>query len=158
MPGDDVFWALALILAGAAGGALLGYLAARRRLPHSPVATASIQAVVEPAPAPATPSSSSSSPDGFDDLVAGLIGAHDLATGSPAVRAHLERVLRQAGVSRVDAEPGTVFDPSEHSAVDTQAIDAQAVADLDKIARQVRPGWRGTDVLVRPVEVVVWRR
>lgn len=119
--------------------------------------TASIHAVTEPPPVVGAGPGSfrSTDPEGFDDLVAGLIGAHDLASGSPAVRSHLERVLRQAGVSRVDAEPGTLFDPSEHCVVDTRA---GPDADLDRVASQVRPGWRGTDVLVRPVEVVVWRR
>ncbi len=86
-------------------------------------------------------------------LTEGLIGAFDLAEASPAVRAHVQQVLRRAGVVPLDAAPGSPFDPAAHLAVDTE----QGPSDqTGQVARQVRPGWTRDGAVVRPAEVVVW--
>jgi molecular chaperone GrpE (heat shock protein) len=97
-----------------------------------------------------------------DDLVAGLIAAHDLACasgpggseGGVAVQVQLERTLRGAGVDRVVVARGDVFDPDHHLAVATEPT---PLPELDRlIAREVRAGWRTAGGVLRPVEVVVW--
>lgn len=97
-----------------------------------------------------------------DDLVAGLIAAHDLAgasgpdgsEGGVAVQVQLERTLRGAGVDRVAVARGDVFDPAYHLAVATEPTSRP---ELDRlIAREVRAGWISGGGVLRPVEVVVW--
>jgi hypothetical protein len=86
-------------------------------------------------------------------LTEGLIGAFDLAGSSPAVRAHVQQVLRRAGVVPLDATPGSPFDPEAHLAVEAE----QGPSDQSgRVARQVRPGWTSNGAVVRPAEVVVW--
>lgn len=97
-----------------------------------------------------------------DDLVAGLIAAHDLACASGpdgseagvAVQVQLERTLRGAGVDRVRVVDGDVFDPAFHLAVATAPTPHR---ELDRrIAREVRAGWMTAAGILRPAEVVVW--
>jgi hypothetical protein len=88
-----------------------------------------------------------------ENLAEGLIGAYDLAAGSPAVREYVKQVLRGAGISLLTAEAGTVFDPAHHLAVDTQPAGSE---EAGTIARVVRPGWVAGETLLRPAEVVVW--
>lgn len=88
-------------------------------------------------------------------LTDGLIGAFDLATAAPAVRAHIQQVLRRTGVVPVEVVPGSPFDTAEHLAVDAEpAPDGQA----GRVARQVRPGWSSRGTVLRPAEVVVWTK
>ncbi len=107
---------------------------------------------------PALPAPSAS----VDELVAGLIAAHDLAMasgpdgseGGVAVQVQLERTLRAAGVDRVAVAEGDVFDPAFHLAVATEAAPRP---DLDRrVAREVRAGWMSAAGILRPAEVVVW--
>ena len=96
-----------------------------------------------------------------DQLVLGLIGAFDLASGSDAVRAHVRQVLRGAGVDPVEVAPGADFDPATQEAVEAQPVTAEDEHDPGRpgtVARVVRAGWRQGDRMLRPVEVVVWTR
>ena len=86
-------------------------------------------------------------------LTDGLIGAFDLATAAPAVRAHIQQVLRRTGVVPLDAVPGSPFDTAEHIAVDAEPA-PEGLAG--QVARQVRPGWSSHGTVLRPAEVVVW--
>ena len=129
---------------------------------------------LRPQAAPATsgpPSSPSdlpaASPDeriadaGSEQLVLGLIGAFDLASGSDAVRAHVRQVLRGAGVDPVEVAPGADFDPETQEAVEAQPVTTEDEDDPGRpgtVARVVRAGWRQGDRMLRPVEVVVWTR
>ena len=96
-----------------------------------------------------------------DQLVLGLIGAFDLASGSEAVRAHVRQVLRGAGVDPVEVDPGADFDPATQEAVEAQPVSDEDEHDPGRpgtVARVVRAGWRRGDRVLRPVEVVVWTR
>jgi molecular chaperone GrpE (heat shock protein) len=88
------------------------------------------------------------------DLVDGLIAAHDLATevGATVVQAHVERVLGNAGIRRIDAGPARPFDAAVHLAI---SVERNAAATAPTIGREVRPGWSRGDAVVRPAEVVV---
>lgn len=97
-------------------------------------------------------------PRGCQDLVAGLVGAHDLAAGNRAVRAHVEQVLRRAGVRRIPVAVGDPFDPDLHVAVALEPAGPgpQGAARESHVAREVRPGWADGTTTVRPAEVAVW--
>lgn len=88
-----------------------------------------------------------------DGLIQGLIASHDLATND-AQRASIRDSLRRAGVTAVEPEPLTSFDPERHRALAVEpAVDPHAAG---RIARVERLGWvRGEDVL-RPPEVTVY--
>jgi len=113
-------------------------------------------------PAVPAPSAVPTTSATVDDLVAGLIAAHDLASasgpdggeGGVAVQVQLERTLRGAGIDRVAVTGGDVFDPAFHLAVATEAAPRP---DLDRrIAREVRAGWMSAAGILRPAEVVVF--
>ena len=111
-------------------------------------------------------------PSGPGAVVDGVITAYDLARGADAVRAQLERVLHAAGVDRIGVAGGAAFDPAVHHAVGTEqaagpaaesavesgAESAAGPAPDRSVAREVRPGWRQGDRVVRPAEVIVWTR
>lgn len=103
-----------------------------------------------------------SSADTVDELVTGLIAAHDLASaagpdgseGGVAVQVQLERTLRGAGVERLLVAEGDLFDPAFHLVAGTQAAPRPG---LDRrVAREVRAGWMSATGVIRPAEVVVW--
>lgn len=97
-----------------------------------------------------------------EELVAGMIAAHDLASASRgavadsgvAVQVQLERTLRSAGVDRLPVADGDMFDPAFHMVADTEPAPQP---DLERrVAREIRAGWTSANGLVRPAEVVVW--
>ena len=97
-----------------------------------------------------------------NELVAGLIAAHDLAVasgpdgseGGIAVQVQLERTLRGAGIDRLVVAEGDLFDPAFHMVAATEVAPE---ARLDRrIAREVRAGWTSANGVIRPSEVVVW--
>ena len=102
-------------------------------------------------PAPPAPASEGQAPE-LRRLVFGLIGAYDLAEG-PAVKAHVEHVLRNAGVTAIRPEKGTPFDTALHSAVSAQPASGRGAAV--QIAALVRPGWQQDGEVLRPAEVDV---
>lgn len=97
-----------------------------------------------------------------EELVAGLIAAHDLASaggpqgpeGGVAVQAQLERTLRGAGVDRLPVAEGDLFDPAFHLVADTEPAPEPGLER--HVAREVRPGWASAGGVIRPAEVVVW--
>ena len=84
----------------------------------------------------------------------GLIAVAD-KTDSAVLLAQVERSLREAGVEMVATEAGERFDTTWHHGVGWQP--APTPADHLRVARVVRPGWRSGQVLLRPVEVEVYR-
>jgi molecular chaperone GrpE (heat shock protein) len=100
--------------------------------------------------------------DTVDELVTGLIAAHDLASaagpegseGGVAVQVQLERTLRGAGVERLLVAEGDLFDPAFHMVAATEPAPRPG---LDRrVAREVRAGWTSANGVIRPAEVVVW--
>lgn len=149
----------AVLLMVAAAGA--GFLAGRRSrsaaTPGPPAPPVQPPPSAPSAAPPPSPSSSPSADSRVAPLVLGLIGAHDLATTNEAVRAHIEQILRRAGVQATDARAGEVFDPDRHAAVGTEPAPADdPAASAGRIARTVRPGWQDGAVIYRVTEVVVW--
>ena len=116
-----------------------------------PPAPASPAPPAPASPAPPAPASEGQAPE-LRRLVFGLIGAYDLAEG-PAVRAHVEHVLRNAGVTAIRPEKGTPFDTALHSAVSAQPASGRGAAV--QIAALVRPGWQQDGEVLRPAEVDV---
>jgi hypothetical protein len=147
-----VWWeAVALMLVAVATTAGAAAVVLRRAVLRR---AAPVSAVGSHRPAGA-PADSRPAEAGTDVLTEGLIGAFDLAGSSPAVRAHVQQVLRRAGVVPLDVTPGAPFDPAAHLAVETE----QGPPDRwDRVARQVRVGWTSHGAVVRPAEVVVWTR
>lgn len=162
-------WVLAVAAAAlVALAAAVGYAAGRRgptagsaapvpAAPSAPIAAEGagaddgsdrLRGVADPAPAPR----------GCQDLVAGLVGAHDLAAGNRAVCAHVEQVLRRAGVRRIPVAVGDPFDPDLHVAVAVEppGPGPQGAAREAHVAREVRPGWADGAATLRPAEVAVW--
>ena len=98
----------------------------------------------------------------IDDLIAGLIAAHDLASaagpegseGGVAVVVQLERTLRGAGVDRLVVAEGDLFDPAFHLVAATEPAPRVGVDRC--VAREVRAGWMSAAGVIRPAEVVVW--
>jgi molecular chaperone GrpE (heat shock protein) len=97
-----------------------------------------------------------------DELVAGLIAAHDLASasgpegseGGVAVQVQLERTLRAAGVERLLVAEGDLFDPAFHLVAATAP--APRPTFDHRVAREIRAGWTSASGVIRPAEVVVW--
>lgn len=133
------WWQFVLVVGGAAGIAALSTAVLLRR---SAAAQPSRRA--DAPPPDASPRA----------LIAGLIGAFDLAEGAPALRSHIVQTLRSAGVAPQPVADGARFDPSAHLAVGTDRAAAPPQAGL--IARTVRPGWMQGEAVLRPAEVVVW--
>ncbi len=123
---------------------------------RGPAATAPAgRSAVEP-PASLDPAAS------VDDLVAGLIAAHDLASvsgpdgseGGIAVQVQLERTLRSAGVDRMLVAVGDPFNPHFHQVAATEPAPEPGLNH--RIAREVRAGWYSATGVLRPAEVIVW--
>jgi hypothetical protein len=91
---------------------------------------------------------------GDEDLVAGLIGAHDLAAEmrATAVQAHVEQVLAGVGVRRIRVEVAGPFDSGLHQAISVER-DGSVAGPV--VGREIRPGWSDGDAVLRPAEVVV---
>ncbi len=102
---------------------------------------------------------SASAPAGSADLrglVQGVITAYDLAAGAAAVQAQLERALEAARVHRIPVAGGTAFDANRHHAVGTEP--AMRGGTDRCVAREIRAGWQTGEQVVRPAEVIVWKR
>jgi GrpE len=89
----------------------------------------------------------------FEIAVNGLIGAYDLSA-NPAVQSYITQVLARVGVQHVEVPPGTSFDPVVHEAVSTIATDEPD--RVNRVAATLRPGWRGSNEVLRPPQVSVW--
>lgn len=72
--------------------------------------------------------------------------------GLAAIDRKLRTLLESEGVSPIDAEPGTVFDPREHDAIANVAGTGRGEGE---IVEQVRRGYRLRDRVLRPALVAV---
>lgn len=80
-------------------------------------------------------------------------GADDaIRSGFELVQNELLRVLERAGLTAVDAQPGSVFDPHQHEAVSHAPSDQYGP---DTILQQTRRGYRLGPALLRPAQVIV---
>jgi len=72
--------------------------------------------------------------------------------GLAAIDRKLRLLLESEGVSPIDAEPGTTFDPREHDAIATVPGTGRSEGE---IVEQVRRGYRLRDRVLRPALVAV---
>ncbi len=77
-----------------------------------------------------------------------------LIDGVRLVSGQLRDTLTGHGLERVDAEPGTLFDPNVHEAVMTQASEDY---DEGSVLQALTPGYLLHGRLLRPAKVVVVR-
>lgn len=73
--------------------------------------------------------------------------------GVKLVRDDFLRKLGERGISRASAPEGTEFDPKQHEALATAAVDDRALDG--RITYVVRPGYRYQQELLRPAGVIV---
>ena len=72
--------------------------------------------------------------------------------GVKMVAANLQAIMQAEGVTIYEPEPGETFDPVEHEAVYFQPTDEQPAGAVLSV---VRPGYRTSDRVLRPAQVVV---
>lgn len=91
--------------------------------------------------------------DNFDRALAQPAERAVLFQGVQLTQKQLEKVLAQAGVQRMNVEPGQAFDPAYHEGVEVRFgdVDEMAVADV------VQPGYLFENDLLRPASVIVVR-
>ncbi len=87
-----------------------------------------------------------------DQTAADNPGSAGLVNGLRMVESQLASVLEKHGCRRIDATPGTVFDPALHSAIQMQA---HPEIPANHIAYEARVGFTLYDRVVRPAEVIV---
>lgn len=136
---------IALLLGGLAVGLAMGWVLGRARgsAPRAGTVAGADAVAPVPSPAPRDPG-----------LLHGLIAVADL-TESPAVLAQVRTTLTRAHIVEVAPVPGESFDPHAHNGVGWQEA---PTPDQDRrIARVLRPGWRGPEGLIRPADVEVYR-
>ena len=75
-------------------------------------------------------------------------------TGIQYIEKQLETVLVDNGVTPIDAEPGTSFDPSLHEAVGTEE-GSEENTEEHKIAKVLQKGYKVGSKVVRPARVSV---
>lgn len=75
-------------------------------------------------------------------------------TGIQYIEKQLETVLIENGVTTIEAEPGTLFDPSLHEAVGTEEGSEQN-SEEHKIAKVLQKGYKVGSKVVRPARVSV---
>jgi molecular chaperone GrpE len=93
--------------------------------------------------------------DNLDRAIAAAKSAGEagpLVTGVSATAAQFLDVLRRHGVTRIECEPGTVFDPNLH-----QAVMQQPSADFEpgQVVQVLQQGFLIHDRVLRPASVIV---
>ncbi len=94
----------------------------------------------------------------MDDFKRGLqhrpeeLVENDWANGMMAIERKLWLVLEQEGVSEIDAQPGTPFDPTVHDAITAQE---QEGIESGHIIAELERGYKHGDFVLRPARVVV---
>ena len=68
---------------------------------------------------------------------------------------HLEKSLASLNLARIDAKPGTVFDPELHEAIQ---FDEDAVGDKEVIAEELQAGYTLNGRVIRHSMVKVTRQ
>lgn len=74
--------------------------------------------------------------------------------GIQYIEKQLETVLTENGVTTIEAEPGTLFDPSLHEAVGTEE-GSEENGEQHKIAKVLQKGYKVGNKIVRPARVSV---
>ncbi|HSW81198.1 MAG TPA: nucleotide exchange factor GrpE [Candidatus Saccharimonas sp.] len=77
------------------------------------------------------------------------------AQGIAGLAKNLDKSLGELGLVRIQATPGTPFDPAHHEAV---MMDEDAQGDHEVIAEELRPGYTMAGAVVRPSMVKVTRK
>jgi len=80
------------------------------------------------------------------------LDGHAWAEGIAAIDRKLRMLLETEGVTQVDAEPGTPFDPRDHEAIASIPGTGRAEGE---IVDEIRRGYRLRDRLIRPALVAV---
>ena len=68
---------------------------------------------------------------------------------------NLEKSLNDMSVQRIDAKPGSAFDPDLHDAVQ---FDEDAEGEHEVIAEELQPGYKVDGIVMRPSMVKVTRQ
>ena len=76
----------------------------------------------------------------------------DVLGGVKSIKDELLRAMERFGLTRVDVEPGTEFDPNLHEALMRQPSDE---AEPGTVAAQFQPGYLLNDRPIRPAQVSV---
>lgn len=77
------------------------------------------------------------------------------AQGITGLAKNLDKSLRELGLERILATPGTPFDPAHHEAV---MMDDDAEGNHEVVAEELRPGYTMAGTVVRPSMVKVTRQ
>lgn len=80
------------------------------------------------------------------------VQAKDVLAGLQIVHDELLTALNRLGIERINAEPGTPFDPNIHEALMRQPADG---IEPDHVVQQFQPGYVLKDKPVRPAQVSV---
>ena len=89
--------------------------------------------------------------DNLDRALAQPAAAADLYQGVRLTHRQLEKVLAAVGVERMQIEPGQVFDPAYHEAVEVRFADLREPV----VAEVIQAGYLYENGLLRPARVVV---
>lgn len=76
---------------------------------------------------------------------------HDYVKGVQGVVKQFEQSLAQLGVERIDAKPGTIFDPKLHEAVGMEDGDGA----VEVVCEELQPGYKIGDDVIRHAMVKV---
>lgn len=91
--------------------------------------------------------------DNLERALAHPADAEVLAQGVRLTLKQMEKALAQAGIERIQVEPGDAFDPTYHEGVEARA----AEVDEPMVAEVVQPGYLYENELLRPASVIVLR-
>ncbi|MEK7110438.1 MAG: nucleotide exchange factor GrpE [Patescibacteria group bacterium] len=87
--------------------------------------------------------------DNFSLAVQAMEKNGDVEKGVYLIKTQLEDLLRKRGLERIDAPPGTPFDPKVHEAL----AEVEAEGPPGTVADTIEPGYRLHDKVLRPVRV-----
>lgn len=77
------------------------------------------------------------------------------ATSVTKLTKNLDKSLAAMGVTRIDAKPGSQFDPDMHDAIQ---FDEDAEGEHEVISEEMQPGYKVDGVVMRPSMVKVTRQ
>jgi molecular chaperone GrpE len=80
---------------------------------------------------------------------------HKWAQGVAGVAKQLDRTLEGLGLKRIDANPGTIFDPEIHEAIQ---FDEDATGEKEVVAEELQAGYLLGGTLIRHAMVKVTRQ
>lgn len=76
----------------------------------------------------------------------------DWVKGFQLIAKQFEDILKQAGLSAIDPQPGDPFDPAQHHAVSNVKADGTTSG---AVVATVKMGWRAADKVLEPAQVTV---